>query len=357
MESRQTSALEEMEEDCWNSWALTEAPAERGGGGRRRSTSSRPSACSSRVSSARRRSPVDGTYACGSTSSSRRSTPGGTGTCFSARGSMMRGDQWYQQELQSQMFSQLAVPKRQRLVEATMSAVRGAFDPAEGLEAAAAAAAAEVLTRTAEEQKERCSDLSKRAAPSLHSTPTAEASLQSAQSLRPRPSFEEQSRRCSELARPRQPRHSSSGEEKEGESTAAGGSDSVAAVIQGADRAQQDVQSSRLAKPRLLGGKFTLEELLYETPPLHDPPRAGTVPPRIAAPMPVVEARAAREILSRLWNGDRQSASISTARALDGKVQLCRPPALPLSARASSRQGDFRGADPLATVQRMATAR
>lgn len=50
--------------------------------------------------------------------------------------------------------TRLAVPRRRLLVEKTLEVVRDAFDPTEGLEQAAAAAAHEVLSRTEEAQRE-----------------------------------------------------------------------------------------------------------------------------------------------------------------------------------------------------------
>jgi len=62
---------------------------------------------------------------------------------------------------QEDRFSSLAVPRRRRLVEQTLEIVRNSFDPAEGLEAAAAAAAEEVLFRSQAEQHAVCTSLAK----------------------------------------------------------------------------------------------------------------------------------------------------------------------------------------------------
>lgn len=96
----------------------------------------------------------------------------------------------------------LAVPRRRKLVEQTMEVVRGAFDPAEGLAEAAAAAAREVLSRTEECQREKSSSL---AQPRLPSEVAFEEQLNANHEklnamLRSRT---EQQERCEELARPR----------------------------------------------------------------------------------------------------------------------------------------------------------
>lgn len=97
---------------------------------------------------------------------------------------------------QQQRCAQLAMPRRHRLISSTLDAVRDSFNPAEGLEVAAAALAREQLMswRTAGEQGTNCAVL---AQPRLPKELEEEVELPSATR-----SWAEQQLRCEELARP-----------------------------------------------------------------------------------------------------------------------------------------------------------
>jgi len=86
------------------------------------------------------------------------------------------------------------VPRRHRVVQSALEVIRGDYDPSVGLEAAARAAAAELILRTLQEQQERCASLA-----TPRERPAAEAPL------RPRrlPSLDSASARLQELAQPR----------------------------------------------------------------------------------------------------------------------------------------------------------
>merc|ERR1719478_1862662 len=100
-----------------------------------------------------------------------------------------------QEERRKLNSKRLAVPRRRRLVEKTLDAVRNDFDPTEGLAEAAEAAAREVLLRTEESQRETSSLLAQpRVSPSIgveeNETPIVRSKV-------------EQQKHCAELARPR----------------------------------------------------------------------------------------------------------------------------------------------------------
>lgn len=112
---------------------------------------------------------------------------------------------WEEQCIQNSLSAHLSVPRRQRLVQATLEAVRGAFDPAEGLEEVAGAAANDVLTRGRSEQHERCAVL---AAPRevVRSACAVRAHSAEPKSKLAAYAFHIPSLRLDALAQPRQPK-------------------------------------------------------------------------------------------------------------------------------------------------------
>lgn len=141
-------------EDGWNSWCITAPPQKPPrppplptGTNVRASSSSAPSRCDSGCSM--RREVPDGSKAShGDPLKSARSS-----SFSSAR------PVWERQDLQDSLSVNLSQPRRKRLVQTTLDAVRDAFDPAEGLAAAARAAANEVLERTPRQQRQRSTAL------------------------------------------------------------------------------------------------------------------------------------------------------------------------------------------------------
>jgi len=119
-------------------------------------------------------------------------------SCDQDGASSARSNKGMLSEIERRKFScsRLAVPRRQRLVERTLEVVRSSFDPTEGLEEAAAAAAAEVLTRTQESQHEKSSSLAQ-------PRPAPEAPPDFIEQTIAFRSKAEQHEHCSELSKPR----------------------------------------------------------------------------------------------------------------------------------------------------------
>eukprot|EP00931_Biecheleriopsis_adriatica_P073809 TRINITY_DN48023_c0_g1_i1.p1 TRINITY_DN48023_c0_g1~~TRINITY_DN48023_c0_g1_i1.p1 ORF type:complete len:308 (-),score=40.92 TRINITY_DN48023_c0_g1_i1:149-1072(-) len=185
----------DLSEEAWDSWCITEAPLQRRSRARppRLPPTSRcgsgcamykdSSECSTRASSVCGQSRPSSA----SRSSSRCSSVG------RPRGSVDMSKVWIQEAL----CSQLSVPRRQRLVQSTLEATRGDYDPTVGLEAAARDSAAGLILRTLHQhyQQERCASLA-----TPRDRPVAAAPS------RPRrlPSLDSASERLKELAQPRQ---------------------------------------------------------------------------------------------------------------------------------------------------------
>jgi hypothetical protein len=105
-------------------------------------------------------------------------------------------DEGNKSEERRQRRANLAAPRRRRLVEETLQVVRNDFEPAAGLEEAAAAAAREALSRTEDAQREAAASLAQpRVLPEVASMGKPPVVLRSRA---------EQQERCEELSRPRE---------------------------------------------------------------------------------------------------------------------------------------------------------
>lgn len=202
----------DLNEEAWDSWCIKEAPGQRRSRARPpplpdgpRSGlpgSSLPSRCGSGCSMrneisecSTRASSVSGQSrpSSASRSSSRCSSVGSPGGSV---GTSQPGKLPKLQQLRIQEASctYLSMPRRHRVVQSALEVTRDGCDPSIGLEAAARAAAAELIIRTLQEQQERCASLA-----TPRERPAAEAPL------RPwrLPSLDSASARLQELAQPR----------------------------------------------------------------------------------------------------------------------------------------------------------
>eukprot|EP00928_Gymnodinium_smaydae_P080241 TRINITY_DN6398_c0_g2_i1.p1 TRINITY_DN6398_c0_g2~~TRINITY_DN6398_c0_g2_i1.p1 ORF type:complete len:257 (-),score=51.05 TRINITY_DN6398_c0_g2_i1:406-1119(-) len=138
------AGIDDSEGD-WEGWCLTEPPQTQ----RRpplppsRQGSSAPSRCES------------------ARSRSSRASTAASGTQTPRESSFCHKPLWEQRALQQALSSHLSVPRRARCVQETLEAVRDAFDPAQGLAAAAAAVSREqqLSARTPREQQRRSKTL------------------------------------------------------------------------------------------------------------------------------------------------------------------------------------------------------
>lgn len=169
--------------------------------------------------------------------------------------------------------SRLAVPRRRLLVEQTLEVVRDAFDPAEGLAEAAAAAARDVLVRTEVIQREKSSSLAQPRL--LPETPLEE---RPPVMLRTRM---EQLERCDELAKPRAP-------------------PSAAAEVAGSGQpstnparsvAEQQKRCSELARHRVGIEEMIDDATNAELPALNKAWRSLLAARNVAAPQGLTEAK------------------------------------------------------------------